>query len=176
MPRKNKSGKGKDQKGYDYKISYQPDWLKELRSSRKDKKGKKDTVTIFQNPEKHQKEKPGKTVRTRVRSDEGVDFTITLDDPKRAVKRIRVEYKAAVAAAAAQQEEQELQRRGPGRVQPGGGSAAASTTQRQRIDPRRRRLSQPWTRSGWPRWPDASWSPSSSHSCSRGTGTSSRGS
>jgi hypothetical protein len=103
MPRKNKSGKGKDQKGYDYKISYQPDWLKELRSSRKDKKGKKDTVTIFQNPEKHQKEKPGKTVRTRVRSDEGVDFTITLDDPKRAVKRIRVEYKAAVAAAAAQE-------------------------------------------------------------------------
>ncbi|HSM35323.1 MAG TPA: hypothetical protein VK837_02915 [Longimicrobiales bacterium] len=102
MPRKNKSGKGKDQKGYEYKVSYQPDWLKELKSSRKDKKGKKDTVTIFQNPEKHQKEKPGKTVKTRVRSDEGVDFTITLDDPKRAVKRIRVEYKAAVAVAAAQ--------------------------------------------------------------------------
>ena len=101
MPRNNKSGKGKDQKGYEYTISYQPDWLKELKSSRKDKKGKKDTVTIFQNPEKHQKEKPGKTVKTRIRSDEGVDFTITLDDPKRAVKRIRVEYKAAVAVAAA---------------------------------------------------------------------------
>lgn len=99
MPRKNKSGKGKDQKGVDYTISYQPDWLKAFKSSRKDKKGKKGTVTIFQNPESHQKEDPGKTVKTRVSSDEGVDFTITLDDPKRAVKRIRVEYGVRKPAA-----------------------------------------------------------------------------
>jgi HJR/Mrr/RecB family endonuclease len=100
MPRKNKSGTGKDQKGHKYTISYQPDWLKALKASRKDKQGKKDTVTVFKNPEKHQKEKPGKEVKTRVTSDEGVNFTITVDDPRRAIKRIRVEYKAASVAAA----------------------------------------------------------------------------
>lgn len=101
MPRKNKSGKGKDQKGVDYTISYQPDWLKAFKSSRKDKKGKKGTATIFQNPEKYRKEDPGKTVTTKVSSAEGVDFTVTVDDPKRAIKRIRVEYRVIKERATA---------------------------------------------------------------------------
>jgi len=99
MPRKNKSGNGKDQKGVDYTISYQPDWLRALKSSRKDKKGKKGTATIFQNPEAHRKEDPGKTVQTKVTSVEGVDFTVTVDDPNRAIKRIRVEYRVRKPAA-----------------------------------------------------------------------------
>lgn len=99
MPRKNKSGKGKDQKGVGYTISYQPDWLKAFKSSRKDRKGAKGTVTVFQNPEKYRKEEPGKTVKTKVSSDEGVDFTVTVDDPKRAIKRIRVEYRVRKPAA-----------------------------------------------------------------------------
>lgn len=99
MPRKNKSGKGKDQKGVDYTISYQPDWLKAFKSSRKDRKGRKGTVTVFQNPEKYRKEDPGKTVKTKVSSNEGVDFTVTVDDPKRAIKRIRVEYRVRKPAA-----------------------------------------------------------------------------
>lgn len=101
MPRKNKSGKGKDQKGIGYTISYQPDWLKAFKSSRKDRKGEKGTVTVFQNPEKYRKEDPGKTVKTKVSSDEGVDFTVTVDDPKRAIKRIRVEYRVIKERATA---------------------------------------------------------------------------
>lgn len=92
MARKNKSAKGKDQKGYEYEIKYQPDWLKRFKVSRKNKKGKKTTDVIFTNPETRQQQAPGTKVTTDVASDEGVNFSVTVNDPLGAIKRIRVEY------------------------------------------------------------------------------------
>ncbi|MEN8376032.1 MAG: hypothetical protein ABFS34_11340 [Gemmatimonadota bacterium] len=92
MPRRNKSGRGKDQKGVSYTVSYQPDWLKKIRVSRKAKKGKKAMYDMFINPERP-KEWPGRKVRTAVRStNPHVDFEVAIDDPHGRIKRVKVDY------------------------------------------------------------------------------------
>lgn len=91
MARHNREGHGSDQRGYDYAVSYQPDWLRWVKVSRRLASGRRSTKMLFQNPS-HREQSPGERVRTRITSDEqGLDFEITVDDPKQVIKRIVVE-------------------------------------------------------------------------------------
>ncbi|MBW3553543.1 MAG: hypothetical protein KY466_08535 [Gemmatimonadetes bacterium] len=91
MARHNREGHGSDQQGYDYTISYQPDWLRQVKVTRLLESGRQSTKTLFANPQDPAR-KPGRTVRTEVRCEEqGIRFEIALSDPQRVVKRVIVE-------------------------------------------------------------------------------------
>ncbi len=91
MARHNREGRGRDQRGSDYVISYQPDWLRHVKVTRDLENGRQSTKTLFRNPESGQRT-PGERVRTRVVSEaEDLDFEIDLHDPDRVVTRITVE-------------------------------------------------------------------------------------
>ena len=92
MGRHNRDARGSDQRGFDYQISYQPDWLSQVKVTRNLESGRQSTKTLFRNPEKKQEEAPGTKVRTRiVSSEQKLDFEIVVHDPRRVVKRVIVE-------------------------------------------------------------------------------------
>lgn len=91
MARHNREGHGSDQRGFEYIISYQPDWLKQVKVTRLLPTGRQSTKTLFTRPEPPQR-KPGRQVRTEIRSeDQDVRFEISITDPDRIVKRVIVE-------------------------------------------------------------------------------------
>lgn len=91
MARHNREGRGSDQRGYEYAIGYQPDWLNWVKVTRALESGRKSTKTLFRNPG-YREQPPGERVRTRITSPEqGLDFEISVDDPQQVVKRIVVE-------------------------------------------------------------------------------------
>ncbi|MFW6201144.1 MAG: hypothetical protein ACOC8B_01080 [Gemmatimonadota bacterium] len=91
MARHNREGRGSDQRGYEYAISYQPDWLRWVKVTRALESGRQSTKLLFRNPGEPQ-QAPGHRVRTRITSaEQGLDFEITIDDPEQVVKRIVVE-------------------------------------------------------------------------------------
>jgi len=91
MARHNREGKGEDQLGRNYTVSYQPDWFYQIKVTRDLATGRQSTKTLFRNEEAPQAE-PGARVRTHVRSDElGLDFEIALADERGVVRRITVE-------------------------------------------------------------------------------------
>jgi hypothetical protein len=93
MARHNRDGHGVDQRGYQYVVGYQPDWLRYVKVTRDLETGRQSTKTLYKNPAGSREAEPGDKVRTRVTSKEqGLDFEVTLDDPNRAVRRIRVIY------------------------------------------------------------------------------------
>lgn len=92
MARHNRDGSGADQRGFEYGVSYQPDWLRLVKVTRQLETGRQSTKTLFRNPDPPEAE-PGERVRTRVASeDQGLDFEIAVIDPRAAVRRIRVAY------------------------------------------------------------------------------------
>lgn len=92
MARHNREGAGADQRGFEYGVSYQPDWLKLVKVTRQLESGRQSTKTLFRNPGDPEAE-PGERVRTRIISaDQGLDFEIALTDPRAAVKRVRIAY------------------------------------------------------------------------------------
>jgi hypothetical protein len=91
MARHNRVGCGTDQRGHDYDVSYQPDWLRQVKVTRTLESGRQSTKTLFRNPMPRER-KPGSRVRTRVTSkSQGLDFEVTMHDSGRAVRRIIVE-------------------------------------------------------------------------------------
>lgn len=93
MARHNREGSGADQRGYEYNISFQPDWLRHIKVTRDLETGRQSTKTLFRNPADHQQAEPGERIRTRVTSrDQSVDFEVAIGDPYRAVRRVRVVY------------------------------------------------------------------------------------
>jgi hypothetical protein len=91
MARHNREGHGSDQQGAEYVISYQPDWLQQIKVTRDLESGRQSTKTLFRNPEPRE-QSPGRKVRTRVTSrEQKLDFEITVDDPRRIVTRVIVE-------------------------------------------------------------------------------------
>lgn len=91
MARHNREGEGQDQLGRQYRVSYQPDWFYQIKVTRDLESGRQSTKTLFRNPESPQAE-PGSRVRTRVESEElGLEFEITLEDPRGVIRRITVE-------------------------------------------------------------------------------------
>lgn len=91
MARHNRDGRGMDQRGYQYVVEFQPDWLRHVKVTRDLETGRQSTKTLFRNPADAREAEPGDRVRTRVVSEEqGLDFQVTIDDPGRSVRRIRV--------------------------------------------------------------------------------------
>lgn len=91
MARHNREARGTDQRGTEYEISYQPDWLRQIKVTRTLETGRQSTKTLFRNPGRRE-QKPGSKVRTRIRCTlESLDFEIGVDDPQGVVTRIVVE-------------------------------------------------------------------------------------
>ncbi|HET8655546.1 MAG TPA: hypothetical protein VFL93_08545 [Longimicrobiaceae bacterium] len=98
MARHNREGRGEDQLGRSYVVSYQPDWFYQVKVTRDLSSGRQSTKTLFRNPEPPQAE-PGPRVRTRIQSEElGVDVEVTVDDPEGAIRRFTVETVAQAGA------------------------------------------------------------------------------
>ncbi len=90
MGRHNREARGADQRGYDYEISYQPDWLHQIKVTRTLENGRQSTKILFRNPTPRE-QPPGPHSRTRISSAEQlVDVEVELNDPNGVVKRIIV--------------------------------------------------------------------------------------
>lgn len=93
MARHNREGSGADQRGFEYGVSYQPDWLKQVKVTRQLESGRQSTKTLFRNPADGPAAEPGDRIRTRIVSaDQSLDFEVALTDPRRAVRRVRIAY------------------------------------------------------------------------------------
>lgn len=91
MARHNREGQGSDQRGYEYTVSYQPDWLRHVKVTRKLESGRQSTKTLFRNPLDRKKSEPGKKVRTRIESPaQGLQVKVAVIDPEHRVTRVRV--------------------------------------------------------------------------------------
>lgn len=91
MARHNREGQGSDQRGFEYRISYQPDWLRQIKVTRLLPTGRQSTKTLFTPTESPERE-PGRQVRTEIRSgDQDLFFEVAITDPDRVVKRVIVE-------------------------------------------------------------------------------------
>ena len=91
MARHNRDGRGEDQRGFEYVISYQPDWLKQVKVTRLLPTGRQSTKTLFIAPDEPEKE-PGRQIRTEIRSaDQELYFEVALTDPERVIRRVIVE-------------------------------------------------------------------------------------
>lgn len=93
MARHNREGQGADQRGFEYAVNYQPDWLRQVKVTRQLETGRQSTKTLFRNPTNRAAAIPGDRIRTRIFSaDQGLDFEICISDPRAAVRRIRIAY------------------------------------------------------------------------------------
>jgi len=93
VARHNRDGAGADQRGFEYGVSYQPDWLKLVKVTRQLESGRQSTKTLFRNPTRGPEAEPGERIRTRITSaDQSLDFEVALTDPGAAVKRVRIAY------------------------------------------------------------------------------------
>ena len=90
MGRHNREARGADQRGYDYEISYQPDWLHLIKVTRTLENGRQSTKILFRNPTPRA-QPPGPRSRTRITSaEQQLDVEVDLNDPHGMVQRIIV--------------------------------------------------------------------------------------
>jgi len=107
MARHNRDGVGADQRGYEYVVSYQPDWLRLVKVTRSLGSGRQSTKTLFRNPARFAEAPVGDRVRTRIQSaEQGLDVEVAVSDPGSSVKRIKVA--CAVPRAGGRPEEVEF--------------------------------------------------------------------
>ena len=93
LARHNREGRGTDQLGFRYTISYQPDWLKRIKVTRQLKNGRQSTKGLFRNPAHGPEADSGDRIRAGITSDDqAVEFEVALTDPQSAVKSIKVVY------------------------------------------------------------------------------------
>lgn len=91
MARHNREASGADQRGHDYTVSYQPDWLRLVKVTRQLETGRQSTKTLCRNPAERKEAEPGDRVRTHIRSDEqDLDVEVAVTDPAARVVRVRV--------------------------------------------------------------------------------------
>ncbi len=91
MARHNREGSGSDQRGHQYIVSYQPDWLSHIKVTRALESGRQSTKTLYRVSEAAE-DRPGSRVRTGLASSEqGLDIEISVEDPRRVIRRIIVE-------------------------------------------------------------------------------------
>ena len=106
MPRHNRDGRGRDQRGFRYRISYQPDWLRRIAVTRSLASGRQSTKTLFRNPASRREASPGKRVRTRISSPEqGIDFEVAVNGSGGAVARVQVACRVPPGHPAARHDE-----------------------------------------------------------------------
>ena len=70
MARHNREASGVDQRGFHYRISYQPDWVDRIRVTRRLSTGRQSTRTLFRNPARARDGREGGLVRTTIESRE----------------------------------------------------------------------------------------------------------
>ncbi len=91
MARHNREGRGEDQYGHEYIVSYQPDWLHQVKVTRDLRTGRQSTKTLFRNPDAPERD-PGSRIRTVISAPElGLELQVALDDPRLVVRRITIE-------------------------------------------------------------------------------------
>lgn len=92
MARHNREGRGVDQHGDLWTVSYQPDWLRWVKVSRELPDGRRrSTMTLFRNPARRAEDRPGKVIRTRVAAADGsAEFLVALEDREGLVDQIVV--------------------------------------------------------------------------------------
>lgn len=96
MARHNREARGRDQHGVKYLISYQPDWLHQVKVARRlPQSRRQSTKTLFRNAASYAARKPGDKIRTRLFSKElGLDVEVALSDPGRQVTQLVVSARA----------------------------------------------------------------------------------
>jgi hypothetical protein len=115
MARHNRDARGTDQRGYDYEISFQPDWLRLIKVTRTLESGRQSTKTLVRNPAPPE-QSPGRNVRTRITSaEQQLDIQVDINDPRAVIKRIIV----VTAPAGAEAVEDELEFTIEHRIVPG---------------------------------------------------------
>lgn len=91
MARHNREGTGADQRGFEYRVGYQPDWLRLVKVTRTLESGRQSTKTLFKNPLSRGEAEPGDRVRTSIASpDQGLDVEVAVYDPASQVTRVRL--------------------------------------------------------------------------------------
>lgn len=97
MARHNREARGLDQHGVEYVISYQPDWLHQVKVTRRlPQRRRQSTKTLFRNHASYAQRKPGEKIRTRLVAKElGLDVEVALSDPGRTVTQVVVTAQAA---------------------------------------------------------------------------------
>lgn len=91
MARHNREGKGEDQLGREYVVSYQPDWLYQVKVTRDLDSGRQSTKTLYRNSDLPEAE-PGAKTRTRIQSRElGIDFEVAFEDERGIIRRVTIE-------------------------------------------------------------------------------------
>lgn len=97
MARHNREGSGADQRGFEYTVSYQPDWLRLVKVTRQLESGRQSTKTLFKNPAPRAEAEPGEKVRTRIVSeDQELDVELAVIDRSSSVTRVRIAYAVPV--------------------------------------------------------------------------------
>lgn len=91
MARHNRDGAGVDQRGFTYRVSYQPDWLRHVKVTRRLPSGRQSTMTLFKNPAERSERSPGDRVRTHIACPEqGVDVRVMVVSGEEGVSRVTV--------------------------------------------------------------------------------------
>lgn len=95
MSRHNREGRGLDQLGNFWRISYQPDWFRLLKISRPLPDGRRrSSLTVFRNPARQAEADPGRAVRTRITSADGsIDVAVSVEDRDAIVDHIVIGIK-----------------------------------------------------------------------------------
>jgi hypothetical protein len=105
VARHNREGTGSDQRGFQYRVSYQPDWLRHVKISRVLASGRQSTMTLFRNPSACRERSPGNLVRTRITCPEqGVDLEVTVRDGDGAACRLSVTCQVPAADGSGSEE------------------------------------------------------------------------
>lgn len=91
MARHNREGTGVDQRGFEYRLSYQPDWLRHIKVTRLLPTGRQSTKTLFRNPASCREREPGERVRTWISCvEQGVDIQVSVRGDRGRVQRMSV--------------------------------------------------------------------------------------
>ncbi len=89
MARHNREGRGLDQLGNLWRISYQPDWFRLLKLSLPLPGRRRSSRTLCRNPARAADAEPGRSVRTRITAADGsVDIAVSLEDRDHVVDHI----------------------------------------------------------------------------------------
>ncbi|TVP77691.1 MAG: hypothetical protein EA352_03175 [Gemmatimonadales bacterium] len=89
VARHNRTGQGEDQRGHVYRISYQPDCLRQVKVQRALPSGRRSTMTLFRNPATCREQPPGQHVRTRITClEQGIDVEVSVRCSGESVQRV----------------------------------------------------------------------------------------
>ena len=100
MARHNRQGRGVDQYGHAYRISYPPDWLDRIRVTRRLPSGRQSTRTLFVNPARKPQGDARGLIRTTIESaEQGLEVAVAFRTASGRVNEIEVHWQDASGPA-----------------------------------------------------------------------------